>query len=188
MKTLLLLLASMTLALTAQAQTIFTFGNTTTGGQATLDLDDKLSGSTVSGGITLSAFADSGTFNSTTSAGFGINNTGTDNTTEFDLTNVMSFSFDQAVTLTSIDFNAFTTTTDVGYLTYSGGTISLTADPTVFVGVNIAANEVVQLGVTSGSFSLQSITVDAVPEPSVYMLLGVGLLFCGQRFIRRKSA
>lgn len=27
-----------------------------------------------------------------------------------------------------------------------------------------------------------------VPEPSVYMLLGVGLLFCGQRFVRRKSA
>ena len=28
----------------------------------------------------------------------------------------------------------------------------------------------------------------AVPEPSVYMLLGVGLLICGQRFLRRKSA
>lgn len=27
-----------------------------------------------------------------------------------------------------------------------------------------------------------------VPEPSVYMLLGVGLLLCGQRFMRRKSA
>ena len=31
-----------------------------------------------------------------------------------------------------------------------------------------------------------SITVLAVvPEPSVYMLLGAGLLFCGQRFLRR---
>jgi hypothetical protein len=28
----------------------------------------------------------------------------------------------------------------------------------------------------------------AVPEPSVYMLLGVGLLLCGQRYLRRKSA
>jgi hypothetical protein len=28
----------------------------------------------------------------------------------------------------------------------------------------------------------------AVPEPSVYMLLGVGILFCGQRFLRRKLA
>lgn len=27
-----------------------------------------------------------------------------------------------------------------------------------------------------------------IPEPSVYMLLGVGLLICGQRFLRRKSA
>nr|MBA3650454.1 PEP-CTERM sorting domain-containing protein [Chthoniobacterales bacterium] len=31
-------------------------------------------------------------------------------------------------------------------------------------------------------------TVEAVPEPSVYMLLGVGLLFCGQRFLRRRRA
>jgi hypothetical protein len=31
-------------------------------------------------------------------------------------------------------------------------------------------------------------TASAVPEPSVYMLLGVGLLFCGQRFLRRRRA
>ncbi len=31
-------------------------------------------------------------------------------------------------------------------------------------------------------------TFVSVPEPSVYMLLGVGLLFCGQRFLRRKRA
>ena len=28
----------------------------------------------------------------------------------------------------------------------------------------------------------------AIPEPSAYMLLGVGLLLCGQRFLRRKAA
>lgn len=78
----------------SQAQT-FTFGNTNGGGQATLDLDGLASGSTTSGGVTLSAAADSGTFNSTTTAGFGINGAGTDSTTEFDLTNVISFSFDQ---------------------------------------------------------------------------------------------
>lgn len=30
-------------------------------------------------------------------------------------------------------------------------------------------------------------TLALIPEPSVYMLLGVGLLICGQRFLRRKS-
>lgn len=33
-----------------------------------------------------------------------------------------------------------------------------------------------------------SISAIAIPEPSVYMLLGVGILLCGQRFSRRKSA
>jgi hypothetical protein len=27
-----------------------------------------------------------------------------------------------------------------------------------------------------------------LPEPGIYMLLGVGILLCGQRFLRRKSA
>ena len=37
--------------------------------------------------------------------------------------------------------------------------------------------------------ALDNFTFSAIPEPSVYMLLGVGLLFCGQRFLRsRKSA
>ncbi|MEO7167657.1 MAG: PEP-CTERM sorting domain-containing protein [Chthoniobacterales bacterium] len=30
--------------------------------------------------------------------------------------------------------------------------------------------------------------MSAIPEPSIYMLLGVGLLFCGQRFLRRRRA
>jgi len=33
-----------------------------------------------------------------------------------------------------------------------------------------------------------SITAAAIPEPSVYMLLGVGLLFCGQRYLRSRRA
>lgn len=33
-----------------------------------------------------------------------------------------------------------------------------------------------------------SISAAPIPEPSVYMLLGVGLLFCGQRFLRRRRA
>ncbi len=36
--------------------------------------------------------------------------------------------------------------------------------------------------------SVDDFSLGAVPEPSVYMLLGVGLLFCGQRFLRRRRA
>jgi hypothetical protein len=36
--------------------------------------------------------------------------------------------------------------------------------------------------------ALDNFTFSAIPEPSVYMLLGVGILLCGQRFLRRKSA
>ncbi len=35
--------------------------------------------------------------------------------------------------------------------------------------------------------SVDDFSLSAVPEPSVYMLLGVGLLFCGQRFLRRRK-
>ncbi len=38
-------------------------------------------------------------------------------------------------------------------------------------------------GIAVDNFSLS-----AIPEPSVYMLLGVGLLFCGQRYLRRRRA
>ena len=38
------------------------------------------------------------------------------------------------------------------------------------------------------ALALDNFTFSAIPEPSVYMLLGVGLLLCGQRFLRRKRA
>lgn len=37
-------------------------------------------------------------------------------------------------------------------------------------------------------WAIDNVTLSAIPEPSVYMLLGVGLLFCGQRFLRRRRA
>ena len=43
---------------------------------------------------------------------------------------------------------------------------------------------------TDNGIAIDNFTFSAVlvPEPSVYMLLGVGLLLCGQRFLRRKAA
>jgi len=43
-------------------------------------------------------------------------------------------------------------------------------------------------GADSG-IALDNLNFSAVPDPSLYMLLGVGILLCGQRFMRhRKSA
>lgn len=43
---------------------------------------------------------------------------------------------------------------------------------------------------STGNWRLDDINFEytLVPEPSVYMLLGVGLLLCGQRFLRRRRA
>lgn len=43
-------------------------------------------------------------------------------------------------------------------------------------------------GGTDNGIAIDNFTFQVVPEPSVYMLLGVGLLFCGQRFLRRRRA
>ncbi len=42
-------------------------------------------------------------------------------------------------------------------------------------------------GIDAG-IAIDNFAFTVVPEPSVYMLLGVGILLCGQRFFRRKSA
>jgi hypothetical protein len=166
----------------------FTFGNNTGGGESQAALDGQASGNVTVSGLTLSASANSGTFNSTASAGFGINASPstTDSTTEFDETDIMSFSFNQAVTLNTIDMNAFGAGSDTGFLTYSGGTIQITSDPFNFSNVTLAANEVAMFGNNTGSsFSLQSINVTVVPEPATWMLMGVGLLIGAQRLRRR---
>ncbi len=41
---------------------------------------------------------------------------------------------------------------------------------------------------SDNAVSLDNFSFSAIPEPSVYMLLGVGLLFCGQRYLRRRRA
>jgi hypothetical protein len=41
---------------------------------------------------------------------------------------------------------------------------------------------------TSGTSALSRIDLTAIPEPPVYILLGLGLLVCGQRVMRRRRA
>lgn len=91
------------------------------------------------------------------------------------------------MTLVSMDFNVFNDASDEGFFTYSGGTIQITSDPFIFVGVALAANKIVQLGVTFGSFSLQSIEI--VPEATTFAMIvaGTGLLLGVQRLRRKQS-
>jgi hypothetical protein len=172
---------------TAQNVT-FTFGNNNGLGESQAALDGLASGSVTVSGLTLSAAANSGTFNSTSTLGFGINASPstTDTTTSFDETDAMTFSFNKPVTFNSIDLNLFGSG-ESGFFTYTGGTIQITTDPFTFTNVSLAANEVVTFGNNSGSsFSLQSFNVTVIPEPATWMLMGVGLLLGVQRLRRRK--
>lgn len=172
-------------------QTTFVFGSNNGGGQAQSDLDGRSSGSTISGGLTLTATANSGTFNATASNGFGINGAGSgDTTTEFDEDNstspvkdFMTFRFDQDVRFIFLELSNFGA--DEGYLTLNASTIiidsgNFTFDP----GIRLAANTDAILGFTSGTgFALESLTV--IPESgTAALLLGIsvlGLVMLGRR-------
>jgi len=173
------LLALITIAafnLSVSAQT-FTFGNNTSAGQAQADFDDLASGSTISGGLTLTAAASSGTFNSTTSGGFGINAMPSGDITNLfdnqstDGAEFMTFSFNQNVDFVSIELTEFGA--DEAFLTIAGITTIIGSNSFIFAsGTTLAANTDATFGFHSGNgFELASLVVAVVPEPRTYALL-----------------
>jgi len=173
------LLALITIAafnLSVSAQT-FTFGNNTSAGQAQADFDDLASGSTISGGLTLTAAASSGTFNSTTSGGFGINAMPSGDITNLfdnqstDGAEFMTFSFNQNVDFVSIELTKFGA--DEAFLTIAGITTIIGSNSFIFAsGTTLAANTDATFGYHSGNgFELASLVVTVVPEPRTYALL-----------------
>ena len=173
------LLALITIAafnLSVSAQT-FTFGNNTSAGQAQADFDDLASGSTISGGLTLTAAASSGTFNSTTSGGFGINAMPSGDITNLfdnqstDGAEFMTFSFNQNVDFVSIELTKFGA--DEAFLTIAGITTIIGSNSFIFAsGTTLAANTDATFGFHSGNgFELASLVVTVVPEPRTYALL-----------------
>lgn len=162
--------------LSVSAQT-FTFGSNTSAGQAQADFDDLASGSTISGGLTLTATASSGTFNSTPAGGFGINAIAPDDiTNQFDNKSTdgaefMTFSFNQNVDFVSIELTKFGD--DEAFLTIAGITTIIGSNSFIFAsGTTLAANTDATFGFHSGNgFELASLVVAVVPEPGTYALL-----------------
>ena len=185
----LILITASNISLSAQT---FTFGNNTSAGQAQANFDDLESGSTTSGGLTLTATASSGTFNSTPAGGFGINAMPSDDiTNQFDNQSTdgaefMTFSFNQNVDFVSIELTEFGA--DEAFLTIAGITTIIGSNSFIFApGTTLAANTDATFGFQSGNgFELASLAVMTVPEPRTYALLS-GYCALAVVMLRRNS-
>lgn len=177
----LLTVATVCFSTSASAQVTFQFGNITGGGQAALDLDGMGSGSTISGGVTLTATASSGAFNSTNAGGFGINAAPSgDSTTLFDDGSIdgaetATFSFDTDVTIDSVGLTSFGAT-DSAFASLGPNSITIDSGAFTFpAGLFVTAGTPITFGFAAGNgFELESLTVvPAVPEPGSLVLLGL---------------
>ena len=114
-----------------------------------------------------------------TAASFGINSAGTDDTDAFDadLSEIATFSFNQDVEITTIDFATFT----VGEAFNFGGQSITFSDNistiyTFSTPLAIAANTSFSMQATTGTIGIESFEVTAVPEPSTALLGAIGAL------------
>jgi hypothetical protein len=186
-------------ALSASADTTFTFyDSSTTIGAA---LSGQSSGSFTVSDIEITATASTDTFNATGS-GFGINQAaGGDDTDGFDFTETagdgiaegFTLSFDQDVYL--VDFSVYSwsvangdevsimdNTTLVATITSTGST-SL---GDYLLSENSELTIMTTAGIYGNGWSFDSITVSAVPEPSTFALLS-GFCALGFVMLRRRS-
>ena len=197
--------------LSAEAALIqFDFAPTSGSNQTGLDLDGFAAGSSIvteSGfTVTLSASANTGVFNYTSSRNFGINAAALgDGTDEFDagsgISEVMTFSFATSplasISLVSIDFDRFTVSgLDQGSLAFSGGNTFLFDGSDVsglgLLTVNepISAGQVITLSHLAGDgFGIEAITLEvtpvSVPDPGPGIPLLAGLFVAGLLVQRR---
>lgn len=151
-------------------------------------------------GITLTAGTDFGDFNLTNS-GFGPDQPGSvDDSDNFDSDNgneSMVFELDTAGTFNSIDFALLDDSPETAVLAFSGGntynlyngagsTIAVSGfDEFTGIDESFTAGQQITLTVNNGSFTLESFTVTAVPEPSAFGLIA-GMLGFTWIMLRRR--
>ena len=144
-------------------------------------LDNQASGSVTNGGLVVTLTASDGVLNRT-SLGFGINGAGTDDTDGINAGQYIDLVFNQDVSFENVNISSWGASdageVQLGPLFDTQG--SLAKDDTAF-GFDVlkADANVVRIlatadsGATNG-FSVNSFTVDTIPEPAVIGLLGIG--------------
>ncbi|MFK8114542.1 MAG: PEP-CTERM sorting domain-containing protein [Rubripirellula sp.] len=166
-------------------------------------LDGQASGMFTVSGLEITVSTSSGLFNAT-SSGFGINQSESgDDTDGFDFTQALglgiaenfTISFDQAVQLDRIDVSSFGTSDEITIFV-GGTTVASVSDgaTTNLGGFSVAANTDISINTTAGSYgngwSLDFIEATAVPEPSGFaaIALGLGVLVRRRLAFRKVSA
>ena len=160
-------------------------------GAAGTDLDNSLTGSTTSGGITLTAtgFPD-GVFN-VTSSGFGLNAAAgsPEDTDEFDTGEGFTFYFDTSVELNSLKVSQFGDSQ--GLLAFEGGSTITSITGTGITSLNntfVSSGTVLRFTSTGTTpFSLDNFIVTAVPEPATYAAILGALTLLGVVIVRRRQ-
>ncbi len=154
-------------------------------------LDETAGGTVTKDGLSMTAAANTGILNCTTTS-FGINASGSgDDTDEFDAgtgtAEIMTFRFDSDVELVSIDFFSIGSG-DTADLASAANSFSLAISSSIAtdpfdVNQFVAAGTDVELIQTGGQFGIHAITVNTVPEPATILLCvaGMGMIFKRRR-------
>jgi hypothetical protein len=190
-----------------QAGTVFSFGSSGSAG-AFFDIAPNNSSGTyvdVASGLSITMTANPGNFNQTPSGGFGINQSASgDETSFFDNAETMgpgiaegfTFSFNQDVQLGDFVVSSLSEgNSDSIDISIGGGSIAtvLGADGVIFtsLGTVVDAGTNITVSTTGGSYgngwSLESIEVTGVPEPTSATLFGLASFgFCFVETVRRR--
>lgn len=143
-------------------------------------LDNQVSGSVTNSGLIVTVTASDGVLNRTDSA-FGINGPGTDDTDAFNAGQFMDLVFNQDVTFSSVTVSSWGSSdaaeVQLGPLFSFQGSITNTGETAfdfgVTEGTTVRILATADSGATNG-FSVNSFTVETIPEPAVIGLIGLG--------------
>lgn len=143
-------------------------------------LDDKAGPvSFTNSGLVATFSASEGEMNRTGS-GFGINGvSGSDDTDAFDAGEWITITFDRAVILTNVTVSSWNTGVDEGQVKVGGSTVyTVSSSGSHVLGSTISAGTVLRIegsaGTSGNGWGLDSLSVNVVPEPATFSLLGLG--------------